>query len=453
MHKTKHRRCQRTPSGAVPGAICTFCKTNPISSDTGPGACRTNPTGRRKVTLQAAPVGPARAALYINVLPDILYPTTGPELAEALASAARAKRPIDLFGSDTKRRMAGPLAAPPAVRLSTTKMRRILNYEPADLTVSVEAGLPFAELSRELARNNQMIPLAGPFSEDGSVGGIVAANISDPRRRLYGAARDLVIGMTFATLEGKLVQTGGMVVKNVAGLDIGKLMIGSFGTLAAIVSVNFKLAPKPADSRTFVFSFEDAKAAFETRDAFLHGVLAPAAVDAVNPVLAAQMGMKGFLLAVQFVGNHAVIERSTRECETMGQARGLSGEDEQRFWASIRHIIPRHLEKFRDGLVVKISTKLAECGEAFASIEGPGHAHAGNGIVRGFFTRAEAASRWLEASLKRGWKGVIEFGPETPVAGLDLWPAPGGDFEIMKEIKQMFDPEGLLNRGRLYSRI
>ena len=83
-----------------------------------------------------------------------------------------------------------------------------------------------------------------------TVGGVVAANISGSARRLYGTARDLVIGMTFATMDGKLVKTGGMVVKNVAGLDMGKLMIGSFGTLAAIASVNFKLVPKPAAART-----------------------------------------------------------------------------------------------------------------------------------------------------------------------------------------------------------
>jgi glycolate oxidase FAD binding subunit len=387
------------------------------------------------------------------VLPDILHPTSGREMADALASFARAKRSIDLFGADTKRRMAGPLAAPPAARISTAKMRRILNYEPADLTVSVEAGIPFADLSRELARNNQMIPLTGPFSENATVGGIVAANISDPRRRLYGSARDLVIGMTLATLEGKLVQTGGMVVKNVAGLDMGKLMIGSFGTLAAIVSVNFKLAPRPAESRTAVFTFNDAKTTFEARDAILRGVLAPAAIDALNPVLAAQIGWKGFLLAVQFVGNSAVIERSATEYSGLGPARSLTSEEEQRFWTSIRQIIPRHLEKFHDGLVVKVSTKLSECGDSLATVEGPGYAHAGNGIVRGLFTRADAASRWLEACLKKGWKGVIEFGPEPPAPGLALWPAPGGDFAIMKEIKQMFDPEGLLNRGRLFGRI
>ena len=87
-----------------------------------------------------------------------------------------------------------------------------------------------------------------------TVGGMVAANISGARRRLYGTARDLVIGMKFATLDGKLVQSGGMVVKNVAGLDMGKLMIGSFGTLAAIASVNFKLQPRPAVARTILFS-------------------------------------------------------------------------------------------------------------------------------------------------------------------------------------------------------
>ncbi len=121
----------------------------------------------------------------------------------------------------------------------------MLEYEPRDLTISVEAGLPWREFTSLLAANRQMVPLDPPFAADATVGGVVAANSSGPRRRLYGTARDLVIGMRFATLEGKLVQSGGMVVKNVAGLDMAKLMIGSFGTLAAIAVVNFKLLPAP----------------------------------------------------------------------------------------------------------------------------------------------------------------------------------------------------------------
>src|SRR5580658_4370603 len=151
--------------------------------------------------------------------------------------------------------MAGPIA-PANVRITTAGLKRLLQYEPRDLTVSVEAGMPFAELNSLLARNGQMIPLDGPYSDSATVGGMVAANISGARRRHYGTARDLVIGMKFATIEGKLVQSGGMVVKNVAGLDMGKLMIGSFGTLAAIASVNFKLLPRPTAEASFLVSFE-----------------------------------------------------------------------------------------------------------------------------------------------------------------------------------------------------
>src|SRR6185436_12639955 len=164
-------------------------------------------------------------------------PASPEELAAALSAAAAKKQTITLGGRFSKNKMAGPI-------------------ERSDVTISVEAGLPWAELSRLLAENRQMVPLDPPFSGAGTVGGVVSANCSGPRRRLYGTARDLVIGMTFATVEGKLVKSGGMVVKNVAGLDMGKLMIGSFGTLAAIAVVNFKVLPAPQVERLFLLSFD-----------------------------------------------------------------------------------------------------------------------------------------------------------------------------------------------------
>ncbi len=334
-------------------------------------------------------------------------------------------------------------------------MKRILKYEPRDLTISVEAGIPYTELSRELARNGQMIPLAGPYSGESTIGGIVAANISESRRRGYGAARDLVIGMEFATLEGKLIRSGGMVVKNVAGLDMGKLMIGSFGTLAAIATLNFKLLPIPTVSRTVLLQFDELNAAMAAYASVVKAGLNPLAADVLNPILNAQFSAKGFALALQFGGNNAVIERSARETLALGgnsgTARELTREEEQRFWTGIAAVTPHHLEKFNDGAVVRVTAPLSECAEALLSVEGAGHAMVGTGIVRAWFSRPDAASRWLAASAKRGWKGVIEFaGPGVDRAGLVLWPAPGGEFEIMKGIKKMFDPEGLLNSGRLY---
>jgi glycolate oxidase FAD binding subunit len=385
-------------------------------------------------------------------LQSALRPTSAEELLDALASANASGHTIELFGSDSKRLMAGAVA-PADVRISTAGLKRVLQYEPRDLTISVEAGIPFAELNASLAGNGQMIPLDGPYNPDATAGGVVAANISGARRRLYGTARDLVIGMKFATLDGKLVQSGGMVVKNVAGLDMGKLLIGSFGTLAAIASVNFKLTPRPAASRTVLLTFDDLQAAMEASKAAIRGVLHPVAVDLLNPVLSAQLGLKNFTLAIMFAGNEAVIERSNREAAQFGPTRALGIEEEQRFWNSLHGVTPRHLEKFKEGAVVRVSTTLADCGKALAGVEGAGHAHAASGVVRGWFSRPDGASRWLASALKRGWKGVVEFSGDAAKPNLALWPEPGGDFAIMKEIKRMFDPGNLLNRGRLYGRI
>src|SRR5580700_1322747 len=212
-----------------------------------------------------------------------IVPASPEELAQCLAEANSKRQRIALMGNSTKARMGGPIA-PYDVAISTAGLNKVLQYEPRDLTISVGAGISYCELSRVLAEHRQMIPLDPPFSDRATVGGIVAANTSGPRRRLYGSARDMVIGMTFATLEGKLIRTGGMVVKNVAGLDMGKLMIGSFGTLAVIASLNFRLQPMPSGTRTFVQDFEQIQGVMAARDEVLKSRLQPAAIDILKMV-------------------------------------------------------------------------------------------------------------------------------------------------------------------------
>ncbi|MDQ6706914.1 MAG: FAD-binding oxidoreductase [Acidobacteriota bacterium] len=380
---------------------------------------------------------------------SIAQPSSPEELAEALVASASRKHSITLAGGFSKRLMAGPIE-PSDSTISTAGMRRILKYEPRDLTISVEAGVTFADLSRVLALNRQMIPLDPPFSESATIGGILAANTSGPRRRLHGTARDFVIGMKFATLEGKLVQSGGMVVKNVAGLDMGKLMIGSFGTLAAIAVANFKILPAPTVDRTFLLSFDTLDAALKARDVVLLSVLQPAAVDLLNPSASARAGSSGYLIALQFGGNEAVIGRCQRELSTLGDSQVLSGDDEARFWERVRDFTPHFLAERSDGAVVRVSCTLSEIRDVVASLEGPALARAGSGVCYGYFDRPDAAAAWMNASAKNGWKAVMEFAPETAKADLSLWPAPGGDFEMMKKVKHMFDPHHLLNRGRLY---
>ena len=388
---------------------------------------------------------PCQAA-YSSVLSphSNLVPGSAEDLASALAEAGSSKRTITLGGHFSKCRMAGPIA-PSDVTIATTGLTRLLSYEPKDLTVSVEAGMPYAELSRILAENRQMIPLDPPFAGQATVGGVVATNSSGPRRRLYGTARDLAIGMTFATLEGKLVKCGGMVVKNVAGLDMGKLMIGSFGTLAAIAVVNFKVLPAPQVERLFLLRFDTLDAAIAARDKILTSVLQPAAIDLLNPQAGKDLGWTGCVLAIQAGGNAAAIGRYERELRELGSVQIGDAEAS----SSIQEFTPRFLGGHENGAVVRISFTLSQLGEVMGALKAPALARAGSGVCYAYFEDANEAAELVG----RTPNAIIDFASEAQKPKLTLWPAPGPDFELMKRIKRMFDPEHLLNRGRLYNHI
>jgi glycolate oxidase FAD binding subunit len=378
----------------------------------------------------------------------VLAPSNPAELAEVLRDAAAAGRTIALAGNGTKCRMAGPVE-PADVALTTVSLRGVLQYEPRDLTISVEAGLSWSEFTHLLSENRQMVPLDPPFADGATVGGVVSANCSGPRRRLYGTARDLVIGMQFATLEGKLVKSGGMVVKNVAGLDMAKLMIGSFGTLAAIAVVNFKLQPMPEVECSFLLPFDTVAAAIAARSVILKGQLQPAAIDLLNPAAARTLGSPAWLLALRAGGNQAAIQRYEREFAQFTDGLAFEDERQQTLWRHVENFTPRFLAAHEDGAVVRASCTLKDSEAVMESFPGPAVARAGSGVCYGYFERSQAAADWL-AGQRSGCKAVIEFASEGSRRTLDLWPSPGGDFEIMKRVKHLFDPRNLLNRGRLY---
>ncbi len=365
-----------------------------------------------------------------------IVPRSAEELAESLAEAGAHDRRVTVCGNSTKDRMGGPIS-PADVTISTRSLNEVLEYNPRDLTVSVGAGISYCELSGILAEHRQMIPLDPPFSERASMGGIVAANTSGPRRRLYGSARDMVIGMTFATLEGQLVRTGGMVVKNVAGLDMGKLMIGSFGTLAVMTSLNFRLYPMAAGTRTFVQDFEQMTDVMAARDEVLKSRLQPAAMDILK--LAG-----GYRLVVQAGGSPAVLDRYSRE---LPRARVREGGEEDAVWSGIREATPRFLREHENGAVVRVSCVLSDVGRVLEALPVQAAARAGSGVCYGYFEQT--------ADLRQPPIGTsaVEFAPQVFREASELWPRPGNDFAMMKRIKDMFDPRGLLNRGRLYGRI
>jgi len=297
---------------------------------------------------------------------EALRPGSEKELAQVLADCAGARRTIRLGGHFSKDSVVPPVQA--AATISTCAMRRVLDYEPRDLTISVEAGLPWRELSQLLAANRQVLPLDPPWFDSATVGGVVATNFSGPRRRLYGTARDLVIGMRFATLEGNIVQSGGMVVKNVAGLDMAKLLIGSWGSLAAIAVVNFKLNPMPAETRTFIMDFESADEAFEERDRILRSVLQPAALDILNPAAASLFDLAPrFTLLLEAGGSPAVLARYASELPRAGVI-------DCAIWEQIREFVPRTGAR-------RVTSTISALREVVRDTSGAAIARAGSGIA------------------------------------------------------------------------
>jgi len=374
-----------------------------------------------------------------------IRPKSAAELSQALREAAANGQCIRLGGAFTKDAMGGSVRDA-AVSISTCTMRRVLAYEPKDLTVSVEAGLPYSELTALLAAEGQMLPLDPPLAPVSTVGGVMAANLSGSRRRLFGAARDMVIGMTYCTLGGDIAESGALVVKSVAGYDIHKLLIGSFGTLAAIASVNFKVAPAPERCRTFVLSHSSAAGALESRSLLARGALQPVSVDYLNPAAAALCGLESHAVLVRASGSERLLGRYARE---LPAAEPIDGEREAALWAQVNDLAPAWLGGHGGLAVVKAVHPAQDLPKIAGAVSGPVWSHLFIGVTRlACRDLAETAQ-----ALSSGCAALVEWSDPARRQGLDLWPAPGADFELMKDVKAVFDPNGLLNPGRLHGRI
>jgi glycolate oxidase FAD binding subunit len=205
------------------------------------------------------------------------------------------------------------------VVLSTGRLDRMLEHEAGDLTAIVEAGMRLGDLDALLAAHGQMLALDPPGNP--TIGGCIAANLSGPRRHRYGTARDLVIGVTVVLADGTIASSGGKVVKNVAGYDLGKLFCGSEGRLGLIARVALRLHPRPDTARTLVVPVASAVDAGEKARAILRAPLAASAVDLLWPGR----------LSVLFEGGRRGVD------EQFDLARALvgGGEDDGAVWEQV----------------------------------------------------------------------------------------------------------------------
>src|SRR5271166_53308 len=222
--------------------------------------------------------------------------------------------------------------------LQTSRLTALEHYDHADLTVGVGAGTTVAQLNTMVGADQLLFGCDPPLSERATVGGVLATASHGPLRHGYGALRDYCIGIRFVTGDGRRAKGGGRVVKNVAGYDLMKVMIGSHGTLAVITSASFKLFPAPRQTRTFLAEFATAVEALNFRDLVMRTPVSPMCLEIVSPgarkMMRPEMMLDAWVMCVRAAGSDAVLARYRKE---LGGAitRELEGQNEVAMWRAI----------------------------------------------------------------------------------------------------------------------
>ena len=373
-------------------------------------------------------------------------PADAAECARFLADAARERRTVRIVGSRTKSYIGD--AAATDIELGTSRLAGVIDHEPADLTVTVGAGMRIADVAQVLERAGQFLALDPPHADEATVGGVIAASSNGFWRARYGGVRDLLIGTRVALADGTLARAGGRVVKNVAGYDLDKLLVGSFGTLGVIVEATLKVLPVPSASEGLVAEFARSSDAFAAADAVVRGA------SRVEACVVERSEGTAWRLAVQARGSAPTVKRAIDDARRevavrQGEARKLSDD------LSLMRELPA---RATDGALVRVSLPLAAApafAETAARLESIAAlvADAASGVVRVHLLGDDDAvigdgQALLLAARVVGGNGRIERRAEHLRAALPTWPTrPNGDF-LMRRIKDAFDPAGILEPGR-----
>lgn len=395
-----------------------------------------------------------------GITPRIIEtPRDADDLARLLKKYSDEQCAIIPRGGETMLDLGAPLQRADIV-LSLEKLNRVIDYQPANLTVRAEAGITLEALNRTLAQHGQFLPLDPPFPDRATIGGILATNASGPLRVHYGAARDLLIGIRVALADGQIAKGGGQVVKNVAGYDLPKLFIGSLGTLGVIVEATFKLAPLPKTAATVFASFENLDDVCNVATKILQSRLLPNGLEILNRSASLSLGLgDGFALVARFGGVASAVERQARDVEKWSRDNGSLATtilgDDMPLWARLRDFI------FEKETVAKIGVLPTQIGEIGAETERLAQEH---GIASSFIAHAigilfvalegdlDHITNLLTALRKsviaKNGHLTIQRAPRALRERVEVWGPMQSDFGVMQKLKKEFDPNGILNPGR-----
>lgn len=400
----------------------------------------------------------------------VVLPASTHEIQDVLGYASNNGLSVIPAGSGTKLGVGNPPEHVDLV-LSTSRLDQVLEYEPADLTVTVEAGIQLATLQAKLAEHGQYLPLDPPYADRCTIGGITATNASGPSRLRYGSARDLVLGMRVVQSSGTVVKSGGKVVKNVAGYDLNKLYLGSFGTLGVITEVSLKLQPLPESECTILLTFTEIEEAVHVASEISGSQILPTVLNLfANGALLTDSPEPCLLIGLD--GHPETVEWQIDSVKTIAQQNGAIGVEihEGQRQQELRGLMCAFPEGSSAAATVicRANLRITDAG-AFVNTALEMNKSAswrmrtmglmGNGVIYLAFSDfpdgdvpvqqvADAVTNLRDAAADVGGNLIVESAPTALKHPIDVWGPIGRSFQLMKAIKTKLDPIGLLNVGR-----
>jgi glycolate oxidase FAD binding subunit len=395
------------------------------------------------------------------------------ELTTLISDAAARQKPLEVMGAGSKRGIGRAFQS--AAIISTSSLRGVTLYEPAELVMSARAGTPLVEIEKELASHGQMLsfepidlgPALGGVAGRGTIGGVFATNLSGARRVAAGAARDHLLGVRSVTGRGQLLHFGGRVMKNVTGYDVSRGLAGSWGTLAVITEVTFKVVPRPERTATVVLLGLDDELAAEvmcmamgTPYEISGAVHLPAGM--AKRLHHAELASPGKAVTALRIENFEsfVAYRCGKLTELLkpyGTALVLGNDSSQKLWSELRQLSPlqgRDLPLWRISTAPRSGPKVVASIARYMQAEGfydwsggliwlevPDSADAGATDIRRVIAQHGGHATLIRA--EAAVRAVIDvFQPLDP-----------GVERLTRGIKATFDPAGVLNPGRMYAAV
>jgi len=401
---------------------------------------------------------------------ETLAPETREQVVEALAWAVAEDAPLEIIGRGSKRALGRPLQA--AHSLDLSRLDGITLYEPEELVLSARAGTPLATIEAALEEKRQMLafepadlgPLLGGAAGAASIGGVLACNLSGPRRIKAGAARDHFLGVQAVSGRGELFKSGGRVVKNVTGYDLCKLLCGSYGTLAAMTDVTVKVLPRPEKTWTvLVTGLDDTQALIAMTRALgspheVSGAAHLPAAQAATSRVSYVAGAGTSVTALRLEGPGPSVEYRCaalrRELADLGATEELHSHNSLSFWRELRDVSPF---VGRDDLAVWRISVAPSAGPTVVAAIGDAEAFYdwGGGLLwLALPATGGAGATQVRAAVQAagGGHATLIRAPEALRAAEAVFqPQDAARAMLSERVKDGFDPKRVLNPGRMYA--